>query len=113
MRADRPPRSNDTKAVAPEAQRRGVGSRLVIAAADAARNGGARRLTLNVLATNEAARRLYDRCGFAVEGIQQQQFYLGGRYVDDMQLALDLARDEPPRDGFTPTSGRGVRPGPT
>ena len=78
-------------AVAPESQRRGVGRRLVIAAADAARGRGARRLTLNVLATNDAARRLYERCGFAVEGIQTQQFHLGGRYVDDVLLALDLS----------------------
>jgi ribosomal protein S18 acetylase RimI-like enzyme len=79
-------------AVAPQSQRRGVGRRLVLAAADAARGHGARRLTLNVLATNHAARRLYERCGFTVEGIQAEQFHLAGRYVDDVLLALDLTR---------------------
>jgi RimJ/RimL family protein N-acetyltransferase len=45
-----------------------------------------------VLGTNLVARRLYERCGFVVEGVQPEQFYLGGGYVDDMLLALDLTR---------------------
>jgi ribosomal protein S18 acetylase RimI-like enzyme len=82
-------------AVAPESQGHGVGRRLVMAAVDAARSRGARRLTLNVLGTNHVARRLYARCGFVVEGVQPGQFYLGGRYVDDVLLALDLAQPQP------------------
>ena len=77
-------------AVAPECQGMGVGRRLVREAAEVARSRGARRLTLRVLGPNEAARRLYERCGFVVEGVQRDQFHLRGRYVDDILLALDL-----------------------
>jgi ribosomal protein S18 acetylase RimI-like enzyme len=77
-------------AVTPEHQGKGVGRRLVGEAVEVARGRGARRLTLHVLASNETARRLYGSCGFVVEGVQREQFHLGGRYVDDILLALDL-----------------------
>jgi RimJ/RimL family protein N-acetyltransferase len=64
----------------------------VTEAVDRARERGARRLTLNVLETNHGARRLYERCGFVIEGIQSQQFRLGGRYLDDLLMVLDLIR---------------------
>jgi RimJ/RimL family protein N-acetyltransferase len=58
--------------------------------------------TSRVLGTNHAARRLYARCGSVVEGVQRGQFYLGGRYVDDVLLALDVAQPAtnlaPPND---------------
>jgi ribosomal protein S18 acetylase RimI-like enzyme len=79
-------------AVAPERQGQGVARRLLTQAVETAREQGARRMTLHVLAPNEAARRLYGRCGFVVEGVQREQFQLGGRYVDDILLALDLTR---------------------
>jgi ribosomal protein S18 acetylase RimI-like enzyme len=77
-------------AVLPQFQSQGMGHRLVMEAADTARRRGASRLTLNVLGSNRAARELYERCGFVVEGVQSEQFHLGGRYVDDILLALDL-----------------------
>jgi RimJ/RimL family protein N-acetyltransferase len=60
------------------------------AAATEARARGARRLTLRVLAHNEAARRLYDRSGYIVEGVLRGEFRLDGEYVDDVLMALDL-----------------------
>ena len=77
-------------AVAPEHQGRGVGRALVEAAVDAARERGARRLTLRVLAENAPARRLYQACGFVVEGVLRGEFLLDGRYVDDVLMALAL-----------------------
>lgn len=77
-------------AVAPGAARRGVGRALLEHAVARARAGGFRKLTLSVLATNEAALRLYERAGFAVEGRLAGEFFLGGRYVDDLLLALPL-----------------------
>jgi ribosomal protein S18 acetylase RimI-like enzyme len=88
-------------AVDPQLQGRGVGRRLVLAAADRARRRGARRLTLKVLGTNHVARRLYERCGFVVEGVAPEEFRLRGRYVDDMLLGLDLTE---------PISGSAPRP---
>jgi ribosomal protein S18 acetylase RimI-like enzyme len=77
-------------AVAPALQRRGVGRALLDAAAVEARARGARRLRLRVLAHNEAARRLYERCGYVVEGMLRAEFRLDGEYVDDVLMALDL-----------------------
>jgi ribosomal protein S18 acetylase RimI-like enzyme len=77
-------------AVEPAQQRRGVGRALIDAAAHEARIRGARRLTLRVLGANEGARRLYEASGFVVEGVQREEFFLDGRYVDDVLMALDL-----------------------
>jgi ribosomal protein S18 acetylase RimI-like enzyme len=80
-------------AVAIEHRRHGVGRRLVDAAAHEARVRGARRLTLRVLAPNSGARELYESAGFVVEGIQRDEFFLDGRYIDDVLMALDLTRE--------------------
>jgi ribosomal protein S18 acetylase RimI-like enzyme len=80
-------------AVCPQSQREGIGRRLVQGAAELARTRGARRLTLNVLASNLIARALYERCGFVLEGVRQGEFYLRGQFVDDLVLALDLQTD--------------------
>jgi ribosomal protein S18 acetylase RimI-like enzyme len=78
-------------AVAPWAQGRGVGQALVEAAVDEARRRGAAKLTLRVLGGNGAARRLYERCGFVVEGVLAGEFVLDGVAVDDVLMARHLA----------------------
>lgn len=75
-------------AVAPEAQRSGYGRRLIGAALDEAKARGARKVSLRVLAHNERAKRLYESCGFVVEGALRQEFLLDGRYTDDLFLAF-------------------------
>jgi ribosomal protein S18 acetylase RimI-like enzyme len=70
--------------------RNGLGRRLLAAAAQEASARGARRLTLRVLARNAPARRLYESCGFQVEGVLREEFLLDGRYVDDVLMALRL-----------------------
>lgn len=57
-----------TFSVHPEWRRRGVGQQLLMGVADLAREIGARRLTLEVRASNEAAQRLYERFGFEIVG---------------------------------------------
>ena len=37
-----------------------------------------------------AARRLYESCGFTAEGVLREEFFLGGRYVDDVLMACML-----------------------
>ncbi|MFE5580695.1 GNAT family N-acetyltransferase [Kitasatospora sp. NPDC056531] len=69
---------------------RGIGRRLVEAACAAARAEGARRLTLRVLGWNAPARRLYESCGFVVEGSLTEEFLIDGRYVDDVWMARRL-----------------------
>jgi ribosomal protein S18 acetylase RimI-like enzyme len=74
-------------AVHPARQRSGVGRRLVEACIEQARSRGARKLSLRVLGGNVAARRLYESCGFIAEGILREEYFLGGRYVDDVLMA--------------------------
>ncbi len=77
-------------AVAEEARGRGVGRALIRAAVEEARRRGARRLTLRVLGHNTPARGLYASEGFVVEGVLPEEFYLDGRYVDDVFMGRAL-----------------------
>jgi RimJ/RimL family protein N-acetyltransferase len=77
-------------AVDPAHRGRGIARRLVNAAVAEARTRNARRLTLRVLGPNAAARRVYEACGFVVEGVLRGEFFLDGRYVDDVLMARDL-----------------------
>jgi len=77
-------------AVDPARQGRGIGRALIDAAVAEARRRGARRLTLRVFSPNERARRLYESAGFVVEGVLRDEFFIDGRYVDDIAMALDL-----------------------
>ncbi|PSM41241.1 GNAT family N-acetyltransferase [Streptomyces dioscori] len=77
-------------AVADEVRGNGVGRALVRAAVEEARRQGARRITLRVLGHNTPARRLYESEGFAVEGIQPEEFRLAGEYVDDVLMGRRL-----------------------
>jgi RimJ/RimL family protein N-acetyltransferase len=52
------------------------------------------RITLRVLSTNPAARRLYESCGFVVEGVLRGEFLLEGREVDDVLMAWSVGGEE-------------------
>ncbi|MEU6004879.1 GNAT family N-acetyltransferase [Streptomyces sp. NPDC047453] len=77
-------------AVAEEARGSGVGRALLRAAVEEARRQGARRITLRVLGHNTPARKLYESEGFVVEGVQPEEFHLGGAYVDDVLMGRFL-----------------------
>lgn len=81
-------------AVEPRHQGRGVGRLLVEESKKEARRRGARKLSLRVLAPNHSARRLYESCGFVVEGTLRAEFLLEGEEVDDVLMACQL--DEEP-----------------
>lgn len=81
--------------VDPNRRRIGVGRALVEASIEAARNRGARKLSLRVLGGNTGARALYEACGFVVEGVLREEFLLEGRYVDDVFMACHLVNEEP------------------
>ncbi|MEU6015576.1 GNAT family protein [Streptomyces sp. NPDC047515] len=78
-------------AVADWARGRGVARALLRAAFAAARGDGANRMTLRVLAHNAPARALYEAEGFVVEGVLPGEFFLNGRYVDDVMMGRSLA----------------------
>jgi len=81
--------------VDPNRRRLGVGRQLIEAAVEEARSRGARKLSLRVLGTNTNARKLYESCGFVVEGILRDEFLLQGRYVADVFMARHLVNAEP------------------
>jgi len=80
-------------AVAPHARGHGVGGALLEATEEHARRRGARKITLNVFATNAPARRLYARHGYVEVALRRDEFRIDGRWVDDLGLARRL--DDP------------------
>ena len=77
-------------AVDPAVQGRGVGRELVEGAVAVAAKNGAAKVTLRVLGPNVGAKRLYERCGFVVEGVLKGEFILDGQPVDDVLMARFL-----------------------
>ena len=75
-------------AVAGEARRRGHGRRLATALVALAASLGAGAVTLEVRASNEAARALYGGCGFEEVG-ERRRYYPDGEDAVIMTLALD------------------------
>ncbi|MEE1792522.1 GNAT family N-acetyltransferase [Streptomyces sp. BE308] len=77
-------------AVADWARGNGVARALLRAAFAEARRQGANRITLRVLGHNAPARALYASEGFVVEGVLSGEFFLNGRYVDDVLMGRSL-----------------------
>ncbi len=77
--------------VARDARRRGVGTALLRAAVDWAREAGVRKLELHVFPWNEAAISLYESFGFEREGYRKQHYRRGGEYVDAILMAYEVA----------------------
>jgi ribosomal-protein-alanine N-acetyltransferase len=76
-------------AIRPQFRGQGIGTALLRHVLADARRFGARRATLEVRASNEAARRLYQRLGFYVAATRSQY------YANPVEDALILWRDEP------------------
>jgi [ribosomal protein S18]-alanine N-acetyltransferase len=76
-------------AILPALRGRGIGTQLMRRVFDEARRMGARRATLEVRASNEGARRLYERLGFYVASVRPRY------YTNPVEDALILWRDEP------------------
>ena len=69
----------------------GVGRRLMEYAIDWARAGGVvTRIELTVFVRNSNAIRLYESCGFVVEGRRRRSIHRDGEYMDDLVMALLL-----------------------
>jgi [ribosomal protein S18]-alanine N-acetyltransferase len=91
-----------TVAVAPERQRRGVGTRIMLGAMRLALTEGAKRVSLEVAVGNQRAQALYRRFGFAPVGVRKGYYqatgedaYLMWAYdIDTPEYAARLARIE-------------------
>jgi ribosomal protein S18 acetylase RimI-like enzyme len=71
-------------------RRMGIGRRLLTAAIADARQASLERIELNVLASNQAARALYQSQGFLVEGVRRRYRKIDGSYEDGILMALLL-----------------------
>jgi GNAT superfamily N-acetyltransferase len=76
------------------ARKFGVGRSLVEAVIAAARRNHAELLQLRVVDGNSAAQRLYASLGFAAYGIEKRALKQGGKYWDEILMALDLCGPE-------------------
>jgi ribosomal protein S18 acetylase RimI-like enzyme len=76
--------------VHPDFRQRGIGSQLLRQALALARGIGVERVELEVFASNLAAKKLYERAGFKVEGTQKPAGRLDGDYDDLLELTLFL-----------------------
>jgi len=73
---------------------RGIGSGLLAEAKSWASAHGLHRLELTVMAHNTRAIRLYERCGFRVEGRRNQCLFVDGQFVDELFMAVFVPRGE-------------------
>jgi len=77
-------------AVHPDFRNRGIGTRVLELALAGALNIGLELVELEVYTSNLAARHLYEKAGFVVEGILRRARKLGNEYDDLVQMALFL-----------------------
>jgi RimJ/RimL family protein N-acetyltransferase len=76
--------------VAATHRRRGIGTALLEAAVDWARDAGVRKLELHVFPYNTGAIKLYERFGFTQEGYRHAHYKRGDEYVDAILMAYDV-----------------------
>lgn len=81
----------------PTARHQGIGPKLMRSAIEAAWATGLTRIELTVRADNARAKALYERLGFAVEGLLRCAFRVDGEYADSYAMAL--LRHEVPAGG--------------
>jgi [ribosomal protein S18]-alanine N-acetyltransferase len=73
--------------VAPEHQRQGIATRLLVALFDQTAEDASRGFTLEVRVSNDAAIKLYESTGFRAQGVRR------GYYTDNREDALIMWRD--------------------
>jgi RimJ/RimL family protein N-acetyltransferase len=78
--------------VAREYRRRGTGTALMHEAERWARATGVRKLELHVFPHNEAAIALYQRLGYAREGLRRGHYRRGQSFLDAILMAKELGR---------------------
>ena len=69
---------------------RGLGKRFFDKLEERALEGGIRRLELTVMAHNMAAKSLYEKCGFVVEGVKKDSMCVDGQYIDEYYMGKIL-----------------------
>lgn len=81
-------------AVHPSQQGRGLGKSLLAAALAEASEGGAERCCLEVRASNNAARRLYEKLGFQLDGVRRNYYPSAVGREDALLMSRKLIEQE-------------------
>jgi RimJ/RimL family protein N-acetyltransferase len=71
-------------------QNKGLGTALTGHMLVIARKKVLRKVTLNVLTTNERAISMYEKCGFKIEAKLRKESFVKGRYYDDYVMSVFL-----------------------
>jgi ribosomal protein S18 acetylase RimI-like enzyme len=74
-------------AVHPHDRRCGMATALMDAMKQYALEQGITKLRLRVLSSNPGAIAFYTQCGFVTEGRLMSEFYIAGKYVDDILMS--------------------------
>lgn len=70
-------------------KRKGYGKDAVMAIMDYAFNElRLHRLEGSIIETNVPSKKLYEKCGWTVEGIKRQAVYKNGKFYDELQVAI-------------------------
>lgn len=80
----------------------GIGTALAQQALEWADQRKLEKIGLSVFATNHRAIHVFEKCGFAVEGIRRKQYKIAGQYVDELFMARFL--DDRENDDETASS---------
>ncbi|WP_026561310.1 GNAT family N-acetyltransferase [Bacillus sp. J37] len=64
----------------------GVGKSLLLSAENIFKEKGIKKLSLRVLETNSGAIRFYHKCGFRKQGKLINEFFIDGKYVNDLLM---------------------------
>lgn len=68
---------------------KGIGTKMMQAMIEWAKASGViRKINLSVQANNEAAIKLYEKCGFEKEGTLKRDLYLNGQFYDALAMGL-------------------------
>ncbi|MBW6423064.1 GNAT family N-acetyltransferase [Rhizobium sp. XQZ8] len=67
---------------------KGLGTRLIIAALDLAKERGFHRVQLQVYATNTRAIALYEKVGLVREGVARDEVKIDGQFIDSIGMAV-------------------------
>ncbi|MEM2106081.1 MAG: GNAT family protein [Candidatus Bathyarchaeia archaeon] len=68
----------------------GIGTEMMNALSEKAREMGLKVLTLSVFASNKRAIHVYEKVGFAVTGCIPKKFFKNGEYIDELIMAKVL-----------------------
>jgi len=74
--------------VHPDYQSRGIGTQLLMAAIESARNKGFERLEADTLAHNKPMIKLVKKVGFKFEGVRKMRIKRSGKYLDEALFAM-------------------------